>query len=95
VTKRNDEGGSVLSEELSMTYSEFVKNLDKWLHLIAKRGDSEKHLVELASDAIRRNMISNAQYYRELAVTADKKGDYAGANRYKLIAKLYNVLCKN
>jgi hypothetical protein len=83
-----------LENELASVYSEFVKNLDKWLRLVILKGDTDKDLTKTVKESIKRNIKSNIDFYRSLALTLDKEGKSKDASQYKQLEKAYQAICK-
>ena len=85
---------ALLGEELAFVYSEVVNSFDNWLHLLVKRGGTEKVLIDLIQSRISQNMRTNADFYNSLAMSCDKEESYSAADNYRLISKLYGGLCR-
>jgi hypothetical protein len=86
--------GNEVAEESAFAYSEFVKGIDTWLHLLVMRDGSAKYLAELIKKKNSRNAGTNVEYYTKLAMTSEKEGSHANADHYGMLAKLHNKACK-
>ena len=76
-------------------YSLFLVNLERWIdEIISRDGVADKELIKTVKDNFERAMQANITYYRYMEKNKKENGEQNMAERYRLMAEIYQSLLR-
>ena len=93
---KNDQS-EILEIEIANAHALLAKHLDNWVHLIVKNHSvkgfgNTMPVIEKVLGSCTKLLRSNISYYTDMADMVSKQGYSNEADRYRLVAKIYESL---